>query len=259
MSRRFESLFQRDGLSAEGKPRFRITGSGVQTQPTDAPATCAIVNRLEREGMRVTSSSMGSAASSNCYKLIADFIDGGLRAETGNYWMSKRGAWIEGEEAVAWLANKLGLRPPGSLRLTRRPSLPAELEAAYVATDFVAFATSEPIHVAIGQPIPTALAALMDTHRSESAAIVTAWNPFGRNLSEGANRLRQMQFLHELRSLGLYWIAAEGRDPKGEHTTEESALVFGVSRESASTLLQRYQQHALVWMTRDDVAQLMYE
>lgn len=52
---------------------------------------------------------MGSPANCDSYHLEASFLDGGLRAKTGNYWYAARGAWIRGPKAVLLVALKLGL------------------------------------------------------------------------------------------------------------------------------------------------------
>lgn len=254
---RFESVFPRDGVTDEGTPRFRIRGSGVHEDPESAPLTQRIVDHLEANGINVTRRSWGSPGNADSHHLDGPFLDGGLQAKTGNYWMEPRGAWIGGEEAVTWLAHGLGLMPPASQPRHRIPALPEALRNAYAATDFVVLVEPE-IHVDIGMQPPQALLDRMTAQESDYAAIVTAWNPFSRALVDGDNRLRQKQLLHELHALGLDTLPAEGRDCQGQWPAEDSVLVFGLTLTHAESLLAKYQQHALVWITDDMPTQLMF-
>jgi hypothetical protein len=151
--KRFETVFQPDGTDASERPRFRITGSGVRHWPADAANTAAIVRVLEGKGIAVKQQSMGSPGNSNSYHIETLFLDGGLFATTGNYLVGTRGAYVHGERAVTWLAQQLGLRPPGSLRRSRPPPLSDALWDAFHATHFAVLLQPE-IHVRVGQPPP---------------------------------------------------------------------------------------------------------
>ena len=254
--RRFESVFASDGQGPDEKPRFRIAGSGIHQSPRFAPLTDAVVEALQSQGVNVVERSLGSPGNVDSYHLDASFKDGGLQASTGNYWMEKRGAWVDGEEAVCWVAHLLGLRPPGSLRRHHAPRLPNELRAAYRATDYIVSADVD-IHLEVSSPLPDELLKLMAANQVSTAAFVTAWNPFSRPLPDPINRLRQRQLLHDLSHRGLRSIAAEGRDRAGEWPPEASVLALGLSRQAADELLVRYQQHALVWCTLDRPVRLL--
>lgn len=254
--RRFESVFASDGQCPGGKPRFRTAGSGIQMPPRFAPLTDSVVEALHSQGINVIERSLGSPGNVDSYHLEASFKDGGLQASTGKYWMEKRGAWVEGEEAVCWVAHLLGLRPPGSLRRHQVPRLPTELRTAYEATDYLVHADTE-IHLQVGSPLPCDLLKLMTAGEVSTAALLTAWNPFSQALPDPINRLRQRQLLHDLSQRGIRSVAAEGRDRKGEWPAEPSVLALGLSRQAADELLVRYQQHALVWCTLDSPIQLL--
>ena len=254
---RFESVFQADGVSQDGEPRFRIRGSGVQKFPTHAPLTRRIVQHLESKGITVDRRSWGSPANVDSHHLDALFLYGRFHAKTGNYWIEPRGAWVEGEDAVTWLAHGLGLMAAASLRRMHPPRPSDALRAAYAATDFVVL-DARHIHLEIGKPTPEALLQRMQATQVVTAAIVTAWNPFSQPLAEVENRLRQKQLQHDLRDRGLDTLPAEGRDRQGQWPVEASLLAFGLTREDARELLVRYQQHALVWITEDQPVELMF-
>ena len=98
--RRFEAVFTFDSQGRDGKPRFRIAGSGIHGPPCFAPLTDSVVEALRSQGIQVKERSLGSPGNVDSYHLDASFSDGGLRASTGNYWIEQRGAWVVGEEAV---------------------------------------------------------------------------------------------------------------------------------------------------------------
>lgn len=254
--RRFEAVFTFDSQGRDGKPRFRIAGSGIHRPPCSAPLTDSVVEALRSQGIIVSERSLGSPGNVDSYHLDASFSDGGLQASTGNYWMEQRGAWVEGEQAVCWVAQLLGLQPPGSLRRRHAPRLPAELRAAYEVTDYIVHADAE-IHLVVGSPLPHDLARLMTEYKVSTAALVTAWNPFSRSLPEPTNRLRQRQLMHDFSHRGIRWVAAEGRDRAGEWPAEHSLFALGLSRQAVDELLVRYQQHALVWCTLDRPVRLL--
>ena len=84
-------------------PRWRIKRSGVRGLPTEAETTAEIVEALKEMGVPVRVHSMGSPANVDSYHIEAQFADGGLFAKTGSYWYERRGAWIEGPQAVAFV------------------------------------------------------------------------------------------------------------------------------------------------------------
>jgi hypothetical protein len=107
--RTFSSVFRETEPDAN---KWRIMGSGVQGFPVDAHLTQVVVDALESNGVEVRQYSMGSPANVSSYHLEAKFRDGGLSASTGTYWYGKRGAWIEGRDAVEWVVELLDLVHP---------------------------------------------------------------------------------------------------------------------------------------------------
>ena len=145
---------------------------------------------------------------------------------------------------------------PGRTR--RKPlEVPDGLREAYAATDYVVHATPE-LHVRIGEQLPRELAALMVENGCRTAAIVTAWNPCSQRLPSQDNHLRQLQLHHDLRTAGIVWVPAEGRDPTGAWPAEASVLAFGLDAEEARGLMVRHQQHAIVWLPIGEPASLRF-
>jgi hypothetical protein len=249
----FESVFHPDGTDTSGRPRFRIAGSGVRRWPQSAANTAAIIRVIEGRAIAVKSRSLGSPGNADSYHIETPFLDGGLFAMTGNYLLGKRGAWIHGERAVTWLAQQLGLRPPGSLRQNNPPILPDDLLAAFMATNFVVQVQPE-IELQIGREAPGELASMLEHRQAEIAAIVTAFNPFSTQLADEVNRLRNLYLEHHLASGGLSFLPAEGRDPTGRWAAEPSLLVFDPTPDQVEALLTHFQQHAIVVASRDEIS-----
>ena len=95
--------------------RWRIRGSGVFEQPESCEQTAAIVTACEESGIQIVRPSSGSPANANSYSLEANFLDGGVQAQTGNYFFGKRGAWVIGARAMLFIALTLQLRIQDSL------------------------------------------------------------------------------------------------------------------------------------------------
>jgi len=108
-SRTFKSIFIEEENPTNKVPRWRVKGSGVHGEPTDAPLTDEIVRLLKSSGITVRSFSMDSPVNVTSHHLEAKFEDGGLYAATGGYWQGECGTWITGIKAVTWLAKILGL------------------------------------------------------------------------------------------------------------------------------------------------------
>lgn len=138
------------------------------------------------------------------------------------------------------------------------PQASNALRDAYAATDYVVLVTPE-LHVRIGEDLPRELTALMAERGCRTAAIVTAWNPYSRQLPPEDNHRRQLQLHDDLGAAGIEWLPAEGRDPTGAWQAEASVLAFGLDAGQARELMARYQQHAIVWLAIGEPAALCFK
>ncbi len=91
---------------------------------------------------------------------------------------------------------------------------------------------------------------LLDDHNSQIAVFITAHNPKSQVLSPAENDLAQNKLLEELKDRGLYWLAGESGDAGGNWTPESSVLVFGMDRDTATTLARQFRQHAYICIER---------
>ncbi|MBX7492062.1 DUF3293 domain-containing protein [Qipengyuania sp. 1NDW9] len=123
--------------------------------------------------------------------------------------------------------------------------LPKELISAYQLTDYVVFTDPEIwLHIEHHNP---QLAKLLSEHGCSAAAFITAFNPFGEQLSETENQQANDRLEVHLKKLELIYFEGEGRGSEGDWPPEPSFLVLGIDREEASNLGRIFQQNAIVW------------
>ncbi|WP_236572483.1 DUF3293 domain-containing protein [Burkholderia sp. 8Y] len=101
-----------------------------------------------------------------------------------------------------------------------------------------------------------AVAALLARHGVSSAVFVTAFNPFGRELSAEQNAARQHMLEARIAQSGLTALPGEGRDPKGIWTAEASFLVLGADTHDADDFMLAFEQNAVVVVMSDGLPQL---
>jgi len=80
--------------------------------------------------------------------------------------------------------------------------------------------------------------------------VVTAWNPDSTHLEPDVNGARQRLLVLELRTRGLAWWPATGRDLGGGHH-EEGAAVPGLAEDEGLALGRRHGQAAVYVWTPD--------
>jgi hypothetical protein len=134
-------------------------------------------------------------------------------------------------------------------------TLPPELLQAFAETHYTVH-HEPPFTLHIGQPCPP-LKTLMNEHNALSAAYITAWNPFSRQLNDPENKARQEELKATLKKLGLICIDGIGQHPSNNWPGEVSVLVLGMDLESAKSLARYYEQHAFVWAAGDGTPELV--
>jgi hypothetical protein len=258
--------------------RWRIRGSGVTFLPSSAPLTGEIIARLSEIGVQVSETSSGSPGNADSYGVRAQFLDGGISGQTGNYMGGSRGVWIEGPRSLLVIATLLERTIPEGLLSELRgadpdidgyiqqlrfvyPSLLKseihdDLLKAYLETRYEVFgSTASPLTLQIGE----SNARLKDAYKKHgvhSAIFITSYNPPGETLPDAENRVRHEDLMEFLR-FGRYrhW-QGRGYHPSGDWE-EKSALALGVSCHSARWLGNKFGQNAIVWVGADAVPRLM--
>ena len=114
----FAWLFPASGryVAESGDSYWRIRGSGVNGSCEDAETTNTIVAFLESVRIPVERSGSSGFCTAESWTLEAEFLDGGLSAETGNYIGNEKGARIQGSRAALFVALGIGLWVPQSFR-----------------------------------------------------------------------------------------------------------------------------------------------
>jgi hypothetical protein len=130
-------------------------------------------------------------------------------------------------------------------------SIPPELVKAYCEADYVVHIADQDIVLRVGKASPE-LASLMRGYEVNSAAYLTAFNPFSVVSSSQENELNQSALIADVHSLGLKCVLGEGRDIANLWASEASALVLGISFQSAELLAERYKQNAFLWISSED-------
>jgi hypothetical protein len=96
------------------------------------------------------------------------------------------------------------------------------------------------------------LATLMDIHKVQTAAIVTAYNPFSEIQPSAENERMQAALVAEIKPKSIACFDAIGSDPKGEWDPEPSTLALGISLVDAECLADQFGQNAFIWINTAD-------
>ena len=99
---------------------------------------------------------------------------------------------------------------------------------------------------------------LLFTHKNlNSAAFITAYNPYSQALSLEENTKRNQYLLNDIKNLKLDYIDGYGEHPSGKWSPELSYLVIGLTLEVAKELAYKYEQNAFIWCCDDAMTQLI--
>lgn len=133
--------------------------------------------------------------------------------------------------------------------------IPPELVSAYLYTDFRVLEPRR-FTLRIGA-VSEDLRAVYDELGVASAAFLTAWNPFSRDVSREVNDRAQAALVTSLERAGHTIWSGIGVDPAGEWPGEESVLALGIELEAAKSIGREFQQNAIVWAGEDAIPELV--
>ena len=94
-------------------------------------------------------------------------------------------------------------------------------------------------------------------NNSESAIVITAWNPFSHQLSAKKNELANRHLAGAIESAFRRWVPARGA-ATGGRWAEDSYCVFDVPDPLLEQWLVRYQQNAAVRVRRGERPELVW-
>jgi len=125
------------------------------------------------------------------------------------------------------------------------------LVRAYREAIYTVNAGDDAIALKVGEVSP-ALAALMHIHKAQTAAIITAYNPYGDIHPKAENERLQAVLVAELKTMAAICVKAVNSDPVGKHDSESSILALGISLVEAERLADQFGQNAFIWINTVD-------
>ena len=93
-------------------------------------------------------------------------------------------------------------------------------------------------------------------HRHSRIAVVTAYNPFGRDTDDHTNQEKQRELIAAVEAEGLQWRPAVWTDPDGICPPEPSLAVFDASDAQLYQWMERFEQNGVVTATSTSPATL---
>ena len=136
-----------------------------------------------------------------------------------------------------------------------KTNLSPELIITYQATNFQVKA--DPAFILNVDVKSEGLKALFKDGRVNSAAFITAWNPYGELLSNEENQARNNLLINELNLRSLKFLDGFGQDPLGQWSGEDSFLVLEIELEASKKLGIQFEQNAIIWSDKDAIPQLI--
>jgi hypothetical protein len=134
--------------------------------------------------------------------------------------------------------------------------MPSDLVVAYRATDYVVFNDSRAFLVRIGRH-SSIIDGLLTKMKTRSGAFITAWNPYSKSQSAGANAYWDRELKSYLSTRRFPFLKGEGRGEIGEWPPEPSIFAFGMSRAQAASIGRRFRQNAIVYVPLGRPAELV--
>lgn len=133
--------------------------------------------------------------------------------------------------------------------------IPTELLQAYNETEYHVH-DETPFTLTIGQTCLSLLHIYAKTN-AQSAAFITAYNPFSEQLPPAKNKALNDALEAELKKRSLKFMHGTGQHPSGDWPGEPSFLVFDLDLAAATSLAKRYQQNAFLWCGQDGLVKLI--
>ena len=131
-----------------------------------------------------------------------------------------------------------------------------KLIAAYQQTRYRVFVDEDVLDLIIGEHNER-IDALLARHHVIEAAFLTACNPRSQLLSETENHARQAKLMEEINAEGYEFLPGVGIGMNSDWPPEESVLVLGIDRTTATELAIRHDQNAHVHVAINQTTELV--
>ena len=139
--------------------------------------------------------------------------------------------------------------------MTKQSNLAPDLIRAYELTNF--HVKAEPSFTLKVGKESEELKFLLKQNRLDSAAFISAWNPYSKSLSDKENQTRNEQLKYELNIRSLKFLDGFGQDPLGQWSGEDSFLILEIELEASKKLGIQFEQNAIIWSDKDAIPQLI--
>lgn len=119
------------------------------------------------------------------------------------------------------------------------------------------FSGSREIRFKIGEN-NAEIEALLGEFKAERFALITAYNPRSKELSEEENLVRQEKLSGDICDAGYGFLQGYGASEDGSWKAEPCLFVLDISEEAAVSIAQKYEQHAIVYGKRGSAPRLVW-
>ncbi|MCR9222491.1 MAG: DUF3293 domain-containing protein [Hyphomonas sp.] len=130
-----------------------------------------------------------------------------------------------------------------------------EIIAAYKATNYRVL--SDPEFTLRVDEHSEELLKLYELTRANSAAFITAWNPFSEEKSPSENDQTNALLRADIEALGAKILPGFGAWPDDPNNGEDSFLAVGISEHDAIELGKKYRQNAILFVANDATPRLI--
>lgn len=131
--------------------------------------------------------------------------------------------------------------------MTKSSSLPEILFNAYIQCQYWVFARHQYLlQIADHSPQAQLLSADLGCRQG---AIISAYNPCSKRLSETQNQRRHRQLVMDISALHYPFYRSINRDPNQVWPDENGVFVVNILRCQALEVAQKYGQNAFVWVS----------
>ena len=134
--------------------------------------------------------------------------------------------------------------------------LKQELKQHYIDTAYIININDKKYNIYINQVPPIEIQHHIHSSKEKTGAIITAWNPLSKLLSEEENNKRNKK-LHDS-ILDYTFLYALGQGANSSWPAEKSFLILGIDKESAEKLAVKYEQNAYIWLENNQLASLVF-
>jgi hypothetical protein len=125
------------------------------------------------------------------------------------------------------------------------------LVRAYREAIYIVNEGDEAISLKVGEASHE-LTKLMGLHKAQTAAVLTAYNPYSELKSREENEFSQARLKNVLSHKSISCINAIGTDAKGVWDPEPSTFALDISLQDAEILADEFGQNAFIWINNSD-------